>query len=36
MDKALNKIPALKGKEIASSLKFYFQAVKEDHAHLAE
>ena len=36
MDKALNKLPVLKGKEIPSSLKFYFQAVKEDRAHHAE
>ena len=36
MDKALNKLPALKGKEIASSLKFYFTQVKKDHAHMAE
>ena len=28
MDKALNKLPVLKGKEIASSLKFYYTAVK--------
>ena len=35
MEQALNKLPVLKGKEIPSSLKFYFQAVKEDRAHHA-
>ena len=36
MDQVLNKLPVLAGKEIASSLKFYFTAVKKDHAHKAE